>query len=368
MKIKKTFYLLAAYLLFCTSSYLTAQALGFVDYSNSPDVFDWKHNVFLTPNESKPEQIFPMLKQIKGDILIGVGTERMFIDAANSSATHLLMVDYSAAAVNYNRLNILFLKAAHNFEGTLEEKMARFNQLKMDANFFWNCVNHPQLCQNPWKGFTEREMKLLSSIRITSDWNDIVQRMKKEDFYLPDAKAHENGSYRGAKYWQEPEQFKKLMEMAASNRIQVEKLDLNSEKEVGLLMSAIKKSGLTIAGIDISNAHWHSYTPKLASTLPIFIDGFTKNTLLIGTWPYAGNSGYFAFNKNGIRQFVLPPRADVYEKTSGLLSEGLKLAEAANAVENGMVIPSKYIPPNPLGAICSSVAAKLFGNLGRKNK
>ena len=77
-----------------------------------------KRAAFLTPNEHYPSLALPAFKESIRGVYISVGTERGFIGAAFSHATHLLLVDIHPDVAEFNRINV---RDANLLEFTLRQ-------------------------------------------------------------------------------------------------------------------------------------------------------------------------------------------------------------------------------------------------------
>lgn len=76
-------------LLFCTH----ALGTGFLNYSGGDVKFE--PAAYMEPNERWTDLAEPIWASSSPGIYMSVGTERSFIGAAVSNATHLLMMNYS---------------------------------------------------------------------------------------------------------------------------------------------------------------------------------------------------------------------------------------------------------------------------------
>ncbi|MEC9283920.1 MAG: hypothetical protein VX642_14495 [Bdellovibrionota bacterium] len=237
---------------------------NFINYSENNN-FNWAES-YLVPNEESIEKALPIFSQTKEGVYIGVGTERSFVGAAVSNATHLLLADFDQDILIYNRMMIELFKFAKNKDEFYQIR-TNFTQLADLFSHFHDSPLSNESIYNFLKRY--RGTKLFS---------------KRNWFYVEDSLKRPETSF-----WQNEDLYQKLHKMALENKIQVVDLDFSKENQRLKLVNAIKEKNLTISMLDLSNAWQLGYIGrKTYSALVDFLPISTDHSLYMATWLESG--------------------------------------------------------------------------------
>lgn len=249
----------------------------FVPYTSGEEIapaplseFDVGRGYFLAPNERRPQEAADILAGADPGMFISVGTERGFVEASiGKDVSHLLLVDNNRDVVLFNRLNAALIGVAKDlddyihlrFASSATEWVARSRG--RGKALYKDLLRHPH-AWDWWKAMV-RENKHLSEFHGTRN-------------------QYENGWFEGVSYLREQDRFKKLKKLASSGKIQAEFVELASEPDVSKLAEGIRKCGLPVGAVDISNA-WangvpHHRVPRLLRQLGAVVH---DNALLVIT-------------------------------------------------------------------------------------
>lgn len=197
---------------------------------------------YLVPNEHQPAHALPALNESPRGVYIAVGTERGFIGAAFSKATHLLLADVHPEVVEFNRLNILLLKACHG-----------------DSRLFTKARLDPEAWNMLADSFTlpENEKATLIAGLKSAKWQEWVTQFEQNPFWRitpQEYRANYHGQFYDSHYVLDEVAFKKLTAMALEGKIQAENIDLSSAYQVAEMVKSLEAANLSLSTLDLSNA------------------------------------------------------------------------------------------------------------------
>jgi hypothetical protein len=220
---------------------------------------------YLIPNELFPLDARPIFERTGQGIYISVGTERGFVGAGLSHATHLFLADSAPEAVIFNRISILLLKAAAGDAG-------KYRELKLNPSALISKIDSANL--------SGEEKSWLRTMARTDWWQALVQNMSASFFWAkrPDER---HSIYSGGV-------FQKLTELASSNRIQADLVDFSSDQDMTALSRAIQLADLKISVLDLSNA-WQSRNlgpVRTRKSIRELLTTFTPESLILITRPH----------------------------------------------------------------------------------
>lgn len=229
------------------------QAHSFLDYQGSSVVF--KKGKFLLPNENYPHLALPIWQQSQGGIYLSVGSDRSFIGAAASNATHLLALDFDPGIVAYNRIMIEMLKIADNGADLL--------RMRTDFAYLQMKFSHAKECSAD-KNFLERTLKdpgfkdVIESIKcLKSEYaveqDDMINHINAPHAFIDHWMWRNDDQHPEVIYWKNPILFNKMQTMAREGRIQAELFDLQDISRLAELSASINRANLTISVFDFSN-------------------------------------------------------------------------------------------------------------------
>ncbi|MAF91510.1 MAG: hypothetical protein VX583_10340 [Bdellovibrionota bacterium] len=237
---------------------------NFIDYSENNN-FSWTES-YLVPNEYSMEKARPIFSNSKEGIYIGVGTERSFVGASLSKATHLLLADLDQDIITYNRMMIELLKYAESKEAFYHLR-SNFNNM---ADLFSHYHNSP-LSDESIYNFLKRYRghKLFSN----KNWFYMTDSLKRPDTI----------------FWQNDMLYQKLRNMALQGKIQVIDIDFSKENQRQKLVKAIAEKNMEISIIDLSNAWQLGYIgSKTYRALADFLPVSSSQSLYLATWIQSG--------------------------------------------------------------------------------
>lgn len=258
---------------------------------------------FTAPNEEYPQRLIPYLQKAPSGVIVAVGTERGFIDAANTpNATGLLLTDIDKSIVAYNQVNMLLLKISK------DRDRENYDELRL----------HPS--ESEWLQAAERAhldpattRHLLSQL---NNWKaDVVDNRDFASFQRPPTRRW--SKFGPANYLYNDNPFAKIQKLAKSNTVAPMELNLSNAEAVENLVSQMKQEHLTLSVLDLSNAWWNFHIDRkvLKRDLELFNSVASPETLLIITnyrWPAHGHAAldrtnspfqYSVYTFNHIRKF-----------------------------------------------------------------
>ncbi len=242
---------------------------------------------FLVPNEQYPQQAKVLLEDSIPGVYASVGTERGFISASMAEqATHLLLFDYDPNVAKYNRINTALLELASN-------RVEYLNLRLKSTHASWDKL----VKSNP--SLSAETRAFLNNPDNWKWWNQNVRKEARfQDF-------HSNGgrSFQGVNYLFEDAPFEKLSRMAKEGKIQSVVGDLGNENFTKQIAESIKKAGLHLSVLDVSNAWWNAYTPTqgLESALKNFGSVASDRTRFLFTDGSAYHWNYFSLDFEHLR-------------------------------------------------------------------
>jgi hypothetical protein len=224
-------------------------------------ISDWKiqqghiYSTFVIPNESDPQNILPLWKNVSNGVYLSVGSERGFIGAAYSNADHLLLIDHESIVVFFNSVNILLLKSAQG---------DRLEYIRLRSNPDYLIQKIPNLQIN------DREKIALKFAAQSLMWRKLTSEFNNSEFWNPTNEA--KGKFTSVRYHLDPIAFKKLSRMAMENRIYTIQQSLTNFYFINLAVSDLIEQQLELSVVDISNAWSYDYiglknTQKLLTLL-----------------------------------------------------------------------------------------------------
>jgi hypothetical protein len=235
---------------------------------------------YLIPNEERPQDAFPILRSAPQGVYIAPGTERAFIGAAASRATHLLTVDMDPRIVFFNQLNIILLRLAENREDYLQLRLhasAKEWSRRAEQSAF----------------LTDTEKVLLKDPSTFTFW--LPKRQGHWERFNTDPRASKAASVRfqNANYLYYDDLFQHLHKMARAGKMEARLLNLGNEAEIAKVADAIEKAGLKVGVLDISNAWEPAYLGKkrMATLLDTFKKVLRPDSLLMISKEVGGMRG-----------------------------------------------------------------------------
>jgi hypothetical protein len=197
--------------------------------------------IYVAPNEVNPEDSIPIMRAVTSGVYVSVGAERGFINFSLAhNATHLLLIDLVPQVVLFNRVNVALLKASDSLEDFL-----RLRTTPNRADFLAR-VNHSALSRDDKELLGNAEVfKTFSSIQ-----NAATERLLDPRYF------------KGVSYLRDPVLFERLRQAAREGRIQVLKGNFGDTKFLADVAAEMRRLGLKIAALDISNAWERRYTTR----------------------------------------------------------------------------------------------------------
>lgn len=193
---------------------------------------------YLSPNEPYPQRARPILRCSPAGIYLSVGTERSFAGAAlTPKVTHLVVADYDAAVIDYNRINTALMQLAGR-------SRAKFVHLRQQAPFseVAELARHKLL---PRESQAVLDEERFAKYRAAVSKDNLAQATGKE--------------FKGANYLKDDALFGRLATLADNWRIASVQTDLGSGYARRQLWEALRKTGSQVAVLDISNTWGPSY-------------------------------------------------------------------------------------------------------------
>lgn len=226
----------------------------------------------VDPNEFQPQYLKPLFTDIPEGLYVAVGTERGFIGATLSPKfTGLLLLDYSADVVKFNRLNIALLQLSTSQEDYLNLRL---------YGTFEDWALHPRVMQ------VDPELRnVLLDKTVWNWWNQERHDIKKNwKYFQPVRVGYKTlATFEDANYLENRAQFDRLRSLALSGKIQAEQLDFRDVRKVKNLARALEAVGQKISVLDLSNAWWPGYIGQsLSAVLPVLAaQGYAKSQLVL---------------------------------------------------------------------------------------
>jgi len=241
------------FIFFCIySSPALAVFLTNVNTKSTPSLFH-EEGRYVIANEGYPYDAISFFNYADVGVYVSVGTERGWIGAALSKASHLLLVDYDAMAVRYNQVNVAMIKMAKN----------RKEYLKF------------RLTLSGFEDFASRLFKVPTNIDFDLARQSLSSQEEKErigafflgqeDLNLPLRLVSEHHAFYNSNYLYNDEMFEHLKKMVDAGRVQAQQLDLTDQKAVSMLVDEIKKTHLQVAVLDLSNVFEHLKKERYSS-------------------------------------------------------------------------------------------------------
>ncbi|MDX6769365.1 MAG: hypothetical protein SF051_07520 [Elusimicrobiota bacterium] len=198
---------------------------------------------FVRPNELYPEKARGILAAAGEGLYASVGTERGFIGAAMAPrATHLLLMDRSAAVAEYNRMNVALLRLARD--------RAEYRRLRLEGS----AREAARLSEE--RGLPAADTALLADPAAWRKWRSAQSGNPLN--------ARSGGVFRGSNYLHDDALFARLKSMADGGRIAVTRAVFNDPASVRRLADGIDAAGVPLSVLDLSNAWWSGYLPRKA--------------------------------------------------------------------------------------------------------
>lgn len=218
---------------------------------------------YVLPNELDPQKARSIWSQSISGVYVSVGTERGFVGAAVSDATHLVLTDIIPSVVFFNRMNIALLKISNNRDDYLF--------LRLRATYEDWLKRLPRFLQI---GDSEDELSLLADKSAWRWWNarvrgiiDTSLNSKESELYktrwnisMSMVHAQPSSAFQNVNYLYDDVLFERLHAMALSNRLGAYLLDLRDIEKVTGLLRSIQARGQEISVFDMSNAWWDNFT------------------------------------------------------------------------------------------------------------
>lgn len=241
-------------------------AAGFLTFAKPFPVLDEKKipdSIFVQPNEATPMDLKPVLKDAPKGVYVAVGSERGFIGASLSgSATHLLLVDHDPRVVRFNRFNIGLLQLARD---------------RSDYLYLRHHATHEELLA--WLSSpvaSQVESQYAEILRDPTAFGEWRKSLRFEDFKKlhapPSTVPGQEFAYREANYLHYEDQFARTSAMAKAGRIESHAIELADIAEVRVLVDGLRRGGVPVSVLDLSNAWMSHYIrpPALRAMLTEF--------------------------------------------------------------------------------------------------
>jgi hypothetical protein len=218
---------------------------------------------YIIPNEEYPQHARKILSKAPSGLYVSVGTERGFIGVSQAKgASHLLLLDNNSDVVNFNKINIELLKLSETREDYLQLRHAENRQVWLD-----------RLKKNSLH--SGKENILLSQEETWKSWKSKLGSKGWAQFHRRPGKGlTQFTKFKKANYLYSDRLFSKIQRLAKNDRVQAEHFDFSSEDSVRSLVVGIKKSGLPLSVVDMSNAVDNMYIKK--SQVQFIIEEFNK--------------------------------------------------------------------------------------------
>lgn len=273
-----------AFLLLTSCLVLSSSEAGFLKTLNKDKLQKSTIRGPIAPNEFIQKETKDLFAQIPKGVLVGVGADRLFILAGQSSnITHLLATDYDSNVVLFNTMNIGLLKLSESREHYLTLRVIPEGWSIQD--FIHNWVN--EVVSSEWIDSPTKDFLLQNR----SFWIDEVVRTKDIDLQRFHGLLEDTPDYyfEEANYLFDDELFSKLQKMAREDRMEAISLDYNQPLQVRSVMQAIHAEGLKLSVLDLSNAWWKSYIkPENLEKIILYSSeiALPKSTLLLTNYNY----------------------------------------------------------------------------------
>lgn len=190
----------------------------------------------IVPNELKPCRALRLFEEVPQNApVLSVGTERGFIDAAATKASHLLMIDESEGTCVYNTINTILLKASKNIknyrklrlEASLEEWIDQFSEVDVE----FEAENRYEAIQSLWNYWF---------LRVRIPEFDVFHKESDKEFV-------------NVNYLYNEEFFSHLKWLADNDRILIFFQDIAAIRKDSSLIQCLDQIDTKLGLIDVSN-------------------------------------------------------------------------------------------------------------------
>jgi len=247
---------------------------------------------FIHPNETHPHHAEKLLQNLDRGAYMAVGTERGFIAAGICDRiTHLELWDVNPEVVLFNTLNAALLSAAENRE---EYAILRFRATREE----W------QRASEKAEGLPALHKALLLDQRAWDWWQAKVREEPQfERFHNGPGIAawFTDADFEDANYLHHEDQFQRVHQLARGGNISARLVDLGSKEAVEGEAQRLQHSGVSVAGVDLSNAWSYIKNDKLDAVFPVLDGVATERPLLIVTSKVTNDWKYSGFSFDGLK-------------------------------------------------------------------
>lgn len=228
---------------------------------------------FVIPNEHLPQLALPIWKNSAPGIYLSVGSDRSFLGAANSNATAMLAVDYDRGIVAYNLMIIELFKLANDGKD--------FLRLRTDFSFLSERIREAKASKSG-----NFDFEILETMQNSFAWEFLVNFSNCICNEEPHWMWRDDEHLEGVIYWKNEEHFLKLKNMAITNKMGAEWLDLRDEAALRNLSQRIRFAAQSISVIDFSNTHVHTFLGEtgVGSVVDALEDNLIPSSMLLFTW------------------------------------------------------------------------------------
>ncbi|MBI3289531.1 MAG: hypothetical protein HYZ74_08450 [Elusimicrobia bacterium] len=328
---------------------------------------------YILPNEHNGHLYAPVLKGKTG-ALLSVGTFRVLNAAAHGNFSHVILFDYDSLTTAFNRANVELIRTSQD----------RFEYLT-------RLLNRPRdehLLRAARGGEISDQLflqKLLARRPLTRQGPDSAAREAQQALRKSDQDEHplRQLGFRIQSFakhpirwestiWGSDELFFRIQSKAAQGRILAVTGDLSGDKALRAVGEALRKVGVDISVLDISNAHEHlssGRSAEIAKSWPQFLENVTalpfapKASVFFTEHPSYFQSKRTDFDPDSVTlahpenfwYFAVPARQLLRAARSGRFQHGLwafkgfawRFVETADPVPRatGLMVPKRSEPP-----------------------
>ncbi|MGE3683146.1 MAG: hypothetical protein AB7G93_15595 [Bdellovibrionales bacterium] len=234
-------------------------------------------------------RLLSALKDASPGMLVTVGTERGFMEAANApSINRLVIIDKSEAVITYNQINILLLRMAKDRDHYLRLR------LRPDIEE-WNAAAR-------FAGLSSEEQRFL--VRHQAQWKiRVAEHYLFRNFHRP---PRANAAFAEVNYLFDDGLFAPIQDLARTGGIETYHIDLEDLEKVTELIVRLRLIGLPLSILDLSNAWMGRYLSREGLThLIAELNGLAsdKSLLVITDLPLIGSFRYTVYTFDHIREY-----------------------------------------------------------------
>lgn len=267
---------------------------------------------YLVPNERYPLDAQPALVRAGPGIIAGPGSERVLFDFLMAeSSTHVLALDIDPDIIKFHKLNSILCRISPPGERETYRRIR--TQPETDA---WAALAAKALINGK---ISAADLAVINDPQNLFWWKEKVSLNPNwGDFYIVDTSPLKH--YEGVNYLYDDAQFIRVQNLMLSGRFQAVQVDLGNAEQVGRVTAAIKKSGIPVSVLDLSNV-WQDEFPnnylserQVTSLFERFNEVASPTTLIVTTAGQARRSN----NDHKLIKYVVHDFAEARKKASGI--------------------------------------------------